>query len=408
MIQDSWHVIGSFPLVDMELSSFSSFPGVIKKPPPPPPQKSSDVLRSQKNHPYDTGKDSGQLVRYKDKNAGQKGSKKERKHKSRKDHKKAEIQGACLDDSSSSHKPKRLSSTASISADDPVSLLYQIDRSGDQDLYFFTTAHSNQPISYQRISSELLGIHSSIDPLQSTNYELPDRIYDKHQRFKLSMDPLNARSIKTIESIKQKNADFIALESVEFEAQQQSQLPVPSPPPIDPHAEIIQKQQKFNEQLASDPNNVPLWMKFIQFQVEFSSRTSGNNSRERHWQAFAKEKQLAIFEQAIGINPTSESLILAYVHLKTSDLDSDASLAVWKTLLEKHPSLHILKLHFCAFIQSFKSRFIYSECRDTYARMFSTLPNCADTAELQLHMFLRVVELDRQCGLTLSSSFNQC
>jgi hypothetical protein len=106
----------------------------------------------------------------------------------------------------------------------------------------------------------------------------------------------------------------------------------------------LHKQEQYNRKLRENPNNINLWLEFINFQDEFCPEAGELGLYETN-RGVAKSKKLegvifrtkeAIFERSLKENPFSPSLKLAQLACVRNYWDSDVLQKEWKELLARN------------------------------------------------------------------------
>uniref|UniRef100_A0A1B6DW55 Uncharacterized protein n=1 Tax=Clastoptera arizonana TaxID=38151 RepID=A0A1B6DW55_9HEMI len=96
----------------------------------------------------------------------------------------------------------------------------------------------------------------------------------------------------------------------------------------------------FNHQLIKDPNNIELWLNFVNFQD--STFKFDNLQQKQNSQKFIAEKKLAILDKALEANVMSEILIKERFRIAEYTLTREKLIEDLSDLLKKNPSSYIL------------------------------------------------------------------
>ena len=153
---------------------------------------------------------------------------------------------------------------------------------------------------------------------------------------------------------------------------------------ISPESYISKHTSHYQQQLADNPHDTDLWLKFIAFQDEalvwgkppglFSGDESGSSSNVRHKHRLAVlERKVAIFERALESNPLSVELLVGHMTLAGEIWETERLVKRWKDIVFKQPNKSLLWLRYIEFCQSRFSFFRLSTLRTLYCKAISTL-----------------------------------
>ena len=142
---------------------------------------------------------------------------------------------------------------------------------------------------------------------------------------------------------------------------------------------VRRKTEYYNRKLGEEPNNIPLWLEFVQFQDE---AITDSQSYERKKEEVEKRKKLdialyeikaSILQKSLEKNPASVELKLAELEICKDYWDSDKVTAEWKDFVFKHPNDPIIWLQYLNFVQSQFRSFTVSGLLKVYAKCIQTL-----------------------------------
>lgn len=160
----------------------------------------------------------------------------------------------------------------------------------------------------------------------------------------------------------------------------------------------LRRTAEFNRRLRETPADVALWRAFVAFQEVAVPASEGAGGTRRAEAALA-ERQLAIYERAVKMNPDDEVLLAEHLDLCRRRLELTGVEAQWKQTLFKHPVSPRLWHEALAFhtseISVFKvpkSLALYHKALETFAAVHSgtfatrsaVSPSEADSAQLDL------------------------
>ena len=108
----------------------------------------------------------------------------------------------------------------------------------------------------------------------------------------------------------------------------------------------FKKQEMFNRKLSENPNNVSLWLEFINFQDQCSPtadvvtlyETERGMKRHRNHRALTLQMKEVIFERALKENPYSADLKMAQLECFRNFWDSETLQTQWKELVMRSRS----------------------------------------------------------------------
>ncbi|KAF3701472.1 Protein NRDE2 -like protein [Channa argus] len=163
------------------------------------------------------------------------------------------------------------------------------------------------------------------------------------------------------------------------------------------------KTEEFNRRLREQPDDIVLWIQYIQYQDELSSlmfagedeQQQGTDSAQLRKSSYRAvlEKKLSIAERAVATNPGCIALQLERLKICQELWEPSALAKEWKKLVFLHPNSAPLWKKYLLFTQSYFSNFTVSKVNSTYGRCLSTLSAVRDGSMVS-HPALPGVEED--------------
>ncbi|KAF7728244.1 hypothetical protein EC973_006525 [Apophysomyces ossiformis] len=143
---------------------------------------------------------------------------------------------------------------------------------------------------------------------------------------------------------------------------------------------VRQRTIWFNKELTENPNDVQLWLAFIEFQDEAAmGLVSGAEykSKSKANKASLNEVKMSIFEKAREKNPDNEDLLVAYLRCGGELWDTLTLLREWDTVLKKNPQSIRLWADYINLRQTNFASFSFSQCLKVFEDCLSTLNRIA-------------------------------
>ena len=147
-------------------------------------------------------------------------------------------------------------------------------------------------------------------------------------------------------------------------------------------SEFSRQTRYYNDRLATDPHNVPLWLEFVQFQdkalylagLKDSEDSAGEPGPKKTASALARlERKIAILERALESNPGSIRLLCEHLSA-CEDVWEETKIAQrWKTLLHAHPASHSLWRRRLLFVRQRLSHFSFRSATNQFTRCLSSV-----------------------------------
>lgn len=162
--------------------------------------------------------------------------------------------------------------------------------------------------------------------------------------------------------------------------------------------EVQQKTKEFNERLRQEPNNVRLWLDFVEFQnVSYEDSSFGDGSQKKKKasknvilkQKALIEKKLAILKAAIDKNPQSIELAVKRLDLSKEILDTSTLDRQWQELIFIFPRNLDLWQHYLRFVCTHFASFSLTKSLKAFRTCFHKLKN------LQGHSFTSTIAQER-------------
>jgi hypothetical protein len=127
---------------------------------------------------------------------------------------------------------------------------------------------------------------------------------------------------------------------------------------------VLRRTAEFNRQIADTPDNVDLWLGFVDFQDE--AVPSDNETRRRD--TIVLDKQLAIFERGLKQNARSDVMTAEYLELCRRKMDLAEVEARWKKTVFTHASSVRLWRDCLGFFTSELSQFSVVKAQAQYSK----------------------------------------
>jgi len=143
---------------------------------------------------------------------------------------------------------------------------------------------------------------------------------------------------------------------------------------------VAQKSKAYNQLLAKEPNNVSLWLEFLQFQDEIylwgcipGIHSQGSDKSKKQNNLALVERKIAICEKALQSNPLAVELIMRYMSLCEEVWDHDKMIKTWRDSVFKLPQKAALWVNYIFYCQRQFSLFTVTQISTIYAKCLSTL-----------------------------------
>ena len=141
--------------------------------------------------------------------------------------------------------------------------------------------------------------------------------------------------------------------------------------------EIKQKNAEFNQKLKQEPQNIQLWLNFIEFQdtpeaQRLVTNENGNSinidlkGRQIHLRALL-ERKISILDKAIEMNPKSIRLITLKLQIASEFWESGKLQQEWRNTLFVHPMAIDLWNKYLSFIENYFEGFTVSSVLKAYS-----------------------------------------
>ncbi|KAJ3088671.1 Protein nrde2, partial [Quaeritorhiza haematococci] len=176
-------------------------------------------------------------------------------------------------------------------------------------------------------------------------------------------------------------------------------------------AEFAKRSQEFNKVIQKDPNNVDLWLSFIDFQnklLESSTATAAAGSKKGSLSRAVNSKKLSIFEKALTHLPEDERLLGGYMRFCEEAWESTALLTKWDEILELHPGSRLLWKQYIDFRQTHFTSFSFSTVVEVFSQCIRTMEEAhqeqdgagsrQEVEETLLYFFTRACHMMKQAG----------
>lgn len=173
----------------------------------------------------------------------------------------------------------------------------------------------------------------------------PPRYFEKRAIKRLSKTPVIVRR----EPLSDRNAlGIYDLSTVMYIQGQGIAESAEEKPMVDVEEDKMKRRNaEFNQKLKQEPQNVQLWLDFIEFQDSpeaqrlvtsvIPTATQEKQKKSLHRRALL-ERKISILDKAIEMNPKSVDLITAKMQLASEFWESGALQQEWKRLLFVHPN----------------------------------------------------------------------
>ncbi|KAJ4462029.1 putative protein NRDE2 [Paratrimastix pyriformis] len=149
--------------------------------------------------------------------------------------------------------------------------------------------------------------------------------------------------------------------------------------------------ERFNQLTRAKPNDVDLWIKFVQFQDAYRPLSRGIQP--------ILEKKAAVYERALEYNPESVDLWSGYLEAAAAVSPPEVAIKLWERVLERFPSSYALWRHFVRFRLSQMGTFHISTLRSIYARAIKSLTATGERGEVAAFMmFWQALRVELHAG----------
>lgn len=146
--------------------------------------------------------------------------------------------------------------------------------------------------------------------------------------------------------------------------------------------EAARKTALFNEKLRKNPNDITLWMLFVEHQdtcfsqSESISDSENINSKKQSKSSSHRallERKVSIFDKAIEQNPKNVDLITARLNLAMEYWDASALHQEWRNVLFVNPALLQLWKEYLRFMENYFEGFNVTQILKAYANCLQKL-----------------------------------
>lgn len=326
-----------------------------------------------------------------DKKKRKKKDKKEKKRKKRKSEKEKIIEL----EKKVAKEDERKSSDIWITNEKEYKVFF-FDRVGDQNNIFFGSIYKHDVPTYRKPKGVCLGLPASegITVNKKGMYEVfKRRSKDASQSLRytntrfthLENDLEFKRLTLTHPESKEKwvSEDFVVVERDEAK-EEEEELQGES---LDDF--LTKKTREFNQQTREHPENIDLWLKFIEFQDEFFKLG------KKQTKGLIIEKKISIYERALEDNPRSEVLKLGLLKDAQQLWDSEKVQNLWKKTLSEHKKSGRVWKAYIEYHQNNFNTFTVSETREVFGDAIQALQSqVMDRLMGSTGSEIRLLELD--------------
>ncbi|XP_029177339.1 protein NRDE2 homolog [Nylanderia fulva] len=242
-------------------------------------------------------------------------------------------------------------------------------------------------------------------PRVRPSYEINEKFisFIKHKQPKDTFQRYYVKSIDdSIESLKKK--DTVIKKTIEKESSVQDEEVNEN---VSSWCKNLEEEQKcktreYNEQLAENPDNIELWLQYINFQDTLVYYQRQQLAKDIHRSTALKK--LSIVEKALEKNIDSKELLKLKLHLMTELTPSDELSNQLEALVNKDSGNIVLWQHFIMVTQASVAMCTVPRVLDLYSKCFCVLRQRARTnpsvydAQL-LHMLYQCLIFLRHTGL---------
>ncbi|KAG8194466.1 hypothetical protein JTE90_013224 [Oedothorax gibbosus] len=188
-----------------------------------------------------------------------------------------------------------------------------------------------------------------------------------------------------------------------FKTEKPEQIDVPY---VDLDNDLRNKTIIFNKKLAETPQNIQLWMDFVDFQEElYMSKT------EQFTESFLIEKKVAILDKALKHNPKSVQLNIAKLNLCRSIWKIETVIEHWDKLIFLNPNDPSVWQEYVTFVLTDITYFSVPRVLKVFSKCLKTLSNLSEgiieshsvSSEIvynMLDIFHQVCFILKSCGYT--------
>ncbi|GAB0097158.1 uncharacterized protein DMENIID0001_127670 [Sergentomyia squamirostris] len=156
--------------------------------------------------------------------------------------------------------------------------------------------------------------------------------------------------------------------------------------------EFTEQSKQFNGQLRQEPNNIALWIEFIELQCLGPLKSSTTNTQ-------IAERKMSILDKALVLNPANEELYSVYVDTIDTVFPSFEVSKILERLLAKDPVSYTLWKAQILATQGSMARCIVPDVLNLYDKCMSTMYRKQRNDITMLKLFTSCAFFLRQSGL---------
>ncbi|XP_018578784.1 protein NRDE2 homolog [Anoplophora glabripennis] len=170
--------------------------------------------------------------------------------------------------------------------------------------------------------------------------------------------------------------------------------------------ELTQKTGYFNRYLGENPNDVQVWLEYIQFQdTIYQFEKSYRKGSIAKAQRVLAERKLAILDKALSLNSSCEQLLRERLKIAVSAYPADELQVYLQNLVEKDKSNIILWQGYIEATQCSMSHCNTPAVLSLYSKCLSTLHQLRRNTSLEKHLLEEnILRMLYQCGLFLKQA----
>ncbi|KAI9102008.1 NRDE-2, necessary for RNA interference-domain-containing protein [Phlyctochytrium arcticum] len=162
--------------------------------------------------------------------------------------------------------------------------------------------------------------------------------------------------------------------------------------------EFRSRTADFNKRLHEEPQNLSLWLEFIDFQHEFGKKDSSATTH-----TVINERTQSIYEKALLQFPDNEHLLSRYMTCCEELMETAEVLTKWDKILKRHSQSMVLWKQYLEYRQTNYNTFTVNGCIELYQNCLEimirdTKSDGLKREQIMIHIFSRAVKMLSEAG----------
>ncbi|GFV48088.1 nuclear exosome regulator NRDE2 [Trichonephila clavipes] len=175
--------------------------------------------------------------------------------------------------------------------------------------------------------------------------------------------------------------------------------------------ELKHKTTLFNKKLSESPNNIQLWLDFVDFQEELYYSQKMEEANKALPESYLTEKKVAILDKALKHNPQNVQLNIAKLNLCRSLWTIDTVIRSWEQLIFLYPNNAQIWREYTIFVQTNITYFNTTRLLKVFRKCIKTLSDLSegvmqsheappDIIDIMIDIFAQLCFVLKSCGFT--------